>query len=79
MRPAYWLFHVSLPRKETDDSNMFNIFKRDPLKALEKERALKLQYARHLQRKGDIVGFSRMATEADAVREKIEAIEERRA
>jgi len=58
---------------------MFGIFKRDPVKALEKEYALKLQQARDLQQKGDIVGYSRLATEADVVLKQLEEIEERRA
>lgn len=58
---------------------MFGLFNRDPLKALEKEYALKLQQARDLQRKGDIVGYSRLATEADDVLKQIEEREAGRA
>lgn len=58
---------------------MFGIFKRDPVKALEKEYLLKLQQARDLQRKGDIVSYSRLATEAEALLKKIEKAEAQRA
>ena len=58
---------------------MFGIFKRDPLKALEKECAAKLQQAQDLQRKGDIVGDSRLAAEADSVLKQVEKIEAQRA
>lgn len=58
---------------------MFCIFKRDPVKTLEKEHAIKLPQARYLQRTGDIVGYSRLATEADVVLKQIEKIEAQRA
>lgn len=54
---------------------MFNLFRKDPLKKLEKEYAVKLEQGRDLQRKGDIVGFSRLAAEADDILKQIEALE----
>lgn len=52
---------------------MFGLFRKDPVKALEKEYAQKLEAARDLQRKGDIVGYSRMAAEAEEILVKIDA------
>jgi hypothetical protein len=52
---------------------MFSIFKSDPLKALEKKYSVKLQQARDLQRKSDIVGYSKLATEANSLLKQIEA------
>lgn len=57
---------------------MFNLFKKDPVKKLEKEYAAKLEQGRDLQRKGDIVGYSRLAAEADDILKQIEALEETR-
>ncbi len=58
---------------------MFGLFNKDPLPKLEKEYARKLELARDLQRKGDIVRYSEMAAEADAVLKQIEAEERKRA
>lgn len=54
---------------------MFGIFRRDPVKVLKKEYAVKLEQARDLQRSGDIVGSSRLATEADLVLKQLEQVE----
>jgi len=57
---------------------MFGLFRKDPVYKLEKEYARKLELARDLQRKGDIVGYSGMAAEADSVLKLLEAEEHRR-
>jgi len=57
---------------------MFGMFRKDPLKALEKEYSQKLEAARDLQRKGDIVGYSQLTAEADEILKKIEALEAER-
>ncbi len=57
---------------------MFGLFRKDPVKKLEKEYARKLELARDLQRKGDIVAYSKMAAEADVVLKQLEAEERKR-
>lgn len=50
---------------------MFGWFRRNPIRKLETEYAWKLEQARDVQRKGDIVGYSRLMAEADAILERI--------
>ena len=57
---------------------MFGLFRKDPVKKLEKEYARKLELARDLQRNGDIVAYSKMAAEADVVLKQLEAEERKR-
>lgn len=57
---------------------MFGLFRKDPVKKLEEEYARKLELARDLQRKGDIVAYSKMAAEADVVLKQLEAEERKR-
>ncbi|MCR9200038.1 MAG: DUF6435 family protein [Planctomycetaceae bacterium] len=57
---------------------MFGMFRKDPLKALEKEYSQKLEAARDLQRKGDIVGYSQLTAEADEILKSIESLEAER-
>ena len=57
---------------------MFGLFRKDPVKKLEKEYARKLELARDLQRKGDIVAYSKMSAEADVVLKQLEAEERKR-
>jgi hypothetical protein len=57
---------------------VFGLFRKDPVKKLEKEYARKLELARDLQRKGDIVAYSKMAAEADVVLKQLEAEERKR-
>ena len=57
---------------------MFGLFKSDPVRKLEKEYALKLKQAQDLQRNGDIVEYSQLATEADDILSHIEELERQR-
>ena len=57
---------------------MFGLFRKDPVQKLEKEYARKLELARDLQRKGDIVGYSEMSAEADVILKQLEAEERKR-
>jgi hypothetical protein len=57
---------------------VFGLFRKDPVKKLEKEYARKLELARDLQRKGDIVAYSKMSAEADVVLKQLEAEERKR-
>lgn len=54
---------------------MFGIFKRDPAKALKKEYASKLEQARDLQRKGDLVGAAQKTSEAETVLKQLDNLE----
>jgi len=63
----------------TKESAVFGLFRKDPVQKLKKEYARKLELARDLQRKGNIVGYSEMAAEADVVLKQLEAEERRRA
>jgi hypothetical protein len=60
------------------DSAVFGLFRKEPVQKLEKEYARKLELARDLQRKGDIVGYSEMAAAADVVLKQLEAEERKR-
>lgn len=54
---------------------MFSLFKSDPVKKLKKSYHQKLEEAMQAQRNGDIKGYSMITTEAEAIREQIEALE----
>ena len=56
---------------------MFSLFKKSPLKKLEAEHNALLTKAFHAQRNGDVRAYSFLTAEAEAVREKIEALKER--
>jgi len=51
---------------------MFGLFKKDPIKKLQKEYEKLMAEATELQRNGDIKGFARKSDEAEAVMKKIE-------
>jgi len=53
---------------------MFSIFKKDPLKKLDKEYKLLLEQALQAQRKGDIRTYSKLMSEAQIVSEKIDVL-----
>jgi len=55
---------------------MFSIFKSDPKKKLRKAYDILLERAMLLQRKGDIMGYSKLTAEAEAIWQEIQAIEE---
>ncbi|MCP9235972.1 DUF6435 family protein [Lewinella sp. JB7] len=50
---------------------MFGLFKKDPLKALQKRYAALLEEARERQRSGDIRGYAAKTAEAEAVMDQI--------
>jgi len=54
---------------------MFSIFKKDPIKKLNKEYSLKLEQSMHAQRNGDIKLYSKLATQADEIHKKIIELE----
>lgn len=51
---------------------MFGLFKKDPLKELEKKHASLLKEAMNIQRSGDIKAFARKMGEAEEVAVEIE-------
>jgi len=59
----------------SEEDTMFGLFKKNPVKKLEKAYAAKLIEARDLQRKGDIKGFARVSAEADSILQELEAAE----
>ena len=55
---------------------MFSIFKKDPLKKLNKLYEAKLEEAMHAQRRGDIKSYAMITAEADKIKVKILKLEE---
>ncbi len=53
---------------------MFGLFKKSPLKQLEKERDTLVSQAFQAQRNGNIRLYSSLTSEAEALREKIQAL-----
>lgn len=53
---------------------MFNFFKKDPLKKIEKLYQSKLTEAMNAQRGGNIQEFARLSEEADVILKKLEAM-----
>jgi len=53
---------------------MFGLFKKDPVKQLEKEYAAILEKARDTQRSGDIRGYAKLMEESEEILKKIEKI-----
>ncbi len=53
---------------------MFSLFKKDPIKKLEKEYRDLLLKARDVQRSGDIVAYSAVVAESETVLKKIEEL-----
>ena len=55
---------------------MFSIFKKDPVKKLNRLYAKKLEEAMLAQRKGDIKLYSMLTVEAETIRAKIVTLQE---
>ena len=56
---------------------MFSIFKKDPLKKLNKDYRAKLEQAMHAQRNGDIKSYSMLTHEAEQILKEIEVLEKK--
>jgi hypothetical protein len=54
---------------------MFGLFKKDPIKKLEKEYQQLMEEAMHIQRGGDIKAYSAKVAEAEEVMKKIEELQ----
>ena len=55
---------------------MFSIFKKDPVKKLNKLYEAKLEEAMHAQRKGDIKSYAMITADAEKIADEIKVIEE---
>lgn len=55
---------------------MFGLFKKDPIKKLEKEHAKLLEEAMSIQRSGDIKGYAAKMAEAEELEKKIAEMRE---
>ncbi|MDG1293479.1 MAG: DUF6435 family protein [Pseudomonadales bacterium] len=55
---------------------MFSLFKSNPTKKLRKAYDILLERAMLLQRKGDIMGYSKLTAEAEELWKKIQEIED---
>lgn len=55
---------------------MFSFLKKDPRKQLNKQYLQKLEEAMHAQRNGDIRSYSMLASEAEEILKKIEALDQ---
>lgn len=54
--------------------DMFNLFKKDPIKKLEKDYAKLLETAMAAQRKGDIALFSELSFKAEEIGKQIDEL-----
>ena len=55
---------------------MFGLFKKDPVKALQKKYEKLLEEAMQIQRSGDIKGYAAKMAEAEEVQKEIDALQE---
>ncbi len=53
---------------------MFGLFKKDPVKRLEKEYAAILEEAKDVQRSGDLRAYADLISKSEEVMKKIEAL-----
>ena len=54
---------------------MFSLFKKDPIKKLNKTYEAKLEQAMHAQRNGDIKSYAMLTEEAEEINKKILILE----
>lgn len=57
---------------------MFGLFKKDPIKVLEKKYYAMLEKARDIQRSGDIKAYSKIMADSEELWAKIEAMRQER-
>ena len=55
---------------------MFSLFKRNPVKKLNKLYLIKLEQAMHAQRNGDIRSYAMITADAEEIKDKITALEQ---
>lgn len=63
------------PYNKNERYIMFNFFKKDPVKQLEKDYQKLLEEAMHLQRNGDIKGYALKMEEAEKIEKQIEELQ----
>lgn len=68
----FTMLHLSPIQAKT----MFGLFKKDPIKKLEKEYQKLLEEAMQLQRGGDIKGYSQKMAEAEEKQKEMERLQE---
>ncbi|SER13595.1 DUF6435 family protein [Neolewinella agarilytica] len=56
---------------------MFGLFKKDPVKALEKKHAQLMEKAMHVQRSGDLKAYAAIIDEAKKVEDEIIELKEK--
>ena len=56
---------------------MFSLFKKDPIKKLNKRYEEKLEQAMHAQRNGDIKSYAMITAEAEKINDEIKALEKK--
>lgn len=54
---------------------MFNIFKKDPRKKLQKEYEAIMEKAVEVQRSGDLKAYAKMISESEEILDKIKALD----
>jgi hypothetical protein len=54
---------------------MFNLFKKDPIKSLEKKYLATMEAARDIQRSGDLRAYASKIEEAENIRNKIDELQ----
>ena len=54
---------------------MFGLFKKDPVKALQKKYEKLMEEAMHIQRSGDIKGYAAKMAEAEELQKEIEKLQ----
>ena len=57
---------------------MFGIFKKDPIKKLEKQYELLMEQAMEVQRSGDLKKYARMIEESEEIQNEIEALKNKK-
>lgn len=65
---------VRLANKLLKRDHMFSLFKKDPIKKLDKEYSALLERALAAQRKGDIRSYSDLTSQAEVVAQEIDRI-----
>lgn len=55
---------------------MFGLFKKDPIKKLQKEYTALMEKALHAQRNGDIEGYARLSQQADDLSKEMDKLNE---
>jgi len=66
------VFIQIIHHQSINTTNMFGLFKKDPIAKLQKEYEAKMLEARDVQRSGDLRKYARVMEEAEEILKKIE-------